>query len=204
MGSCAPPKLILFFINEETNDSHQLFFARFKRKLSCFENQGKCPLSAIVTRTSRSTVYTCAFWIATKENQQVTAQVGQRFLGYLPSGKPGCGCERIIVFGLSGFITVTRACARDDDGKVRANTGIGVDKNWPSINAYTALGFKVYVFDFHGVKAFDKSLRAHRTHERGMLSAWFSFEASQMRPRHNICAQCLVARLRGAVDGLGS
>ena len=110
-GKLRPPqkKMILFFINEETNDSHQLFFARFKRKLSCFENQGKfccadakldtnkakCPLSAIVTRTSRSTVYTCAFWIATKENQQVTAQVGQRFLGYLPSGKPGCGCERI-------------------------------------------------------------------------------------------------------------
>ena len=63
-----------------------------------------------------------------------------------------------IVFGLSGFITVTRACARDVDGKVRANTGIGVDKNWPSINAYTALGFKVYIIDFHVVKAFDKHL----------------------------------------------
>jgi len=33
-----------------------------------------------------------------------------------------------------------------------------VDKNWPSINAYTALGFKVYIIDFHVVKAFDKHL----------------------------------------------
>ena len=36
--------------------------------------------------------------------------------------------------------------------------GIGVDKHWPSINAYTALGFKVYICDFHGVKAIDKHL----------------------------------------------
>ena len=37
-GKLRPPpkKMILFFINEETNDSHQLFFARLKRKLSYF------------------------------------------------------------------------------------------------------------------------------------------------------------------------
>jgi hypothetical protein len=62
-------------------------------------NAAKSPLSAIAARTDRGTVYIAAWWIAQKENQAITTEVGRALLGYVPCCKPECGCTTITTFG---------------------------------------------------------------------------------------------------------
>jgi hypothetical protein len=46
----------------------------------------------------------------------------------------------------------------NSDGSFRFTWSVGVDKHWPSMNAYKGLGFNILLCDFHGIKAFDKQL----------------------------------------------
>jgi len=121
-------------------------------------NADKFPLSAIAARTDRGTVYTCAWWLAQKENREVTTDFGKTLLGFVPCGKPGCACTPITMFGAHGSIVVERACAKTSDGSFRVTWSVGIDKHWPSMNAYSGLGFGLLLCDFHGIKAFDKQL----------------------------------------------
>jgi len=121
-------------------------------------NANKFPLSAIAARTDQGTVYTCAWWLAQKENCEVTTDVGRALLGFVPCCLPGCACTPITTFGDKGSIIVQRACAKTSDGSFRVTWSFGVDKHWPSMNAYSGLGFPLLLCDFHGIKAFDKQL----------------------------------------------
>lgn len=169
-------------------------------------NAAKSPLSAILTRTPEGTVYPLCFWYSVAENFDITTTAVDKFLGMVPCGHAGCSCPISTTSSADGSITVSRACARDAAGKVKIRLCMGVDKHWPSINAYRSLGFPVTICDFHGVKAFDKQM-----YERTGLSKEACFQlgialiakASETGSRRKLCPRHMVDRNNCGDNRLG-